>query len=92
MRMPFARRILTAPLAYISSCPMTPSTFCSASVVLPAEGVALGAGGFVSGAKVTFRSPVESVGFGADGCSARAASACAEGEMKVGKGEGNWKK
>lgn len=71
---------------------MTPSTFCSALVGLLSGG-AVGAGGFVSGAKVTFRSPVlGSAVLDACGCSAGVASACAEGEVKVGKGEGNWKK
>ena|SRR6267154_5389338 len=86
-RMPFASRILTAPLWYISSWPITPSTCAGGFSLSTSSGTA--AGGFVSAENETrlLSFPVALPG------SLLSVSDCAgSSETKVGKGAGNWKK
>ena len=84
-RMPFASRILTAPLWYISRWPITPSTCAGGFSLSTSSGT--GAGGFVSAENETcLTSLVEAMIFSLG-------SEWADvGETNVGKGVGNWKK
>lgn len=86
--MPFASRILTAPLWYISSLPISPSTCAGGFSLSTSSGTA--AGGFVSAENETC---LPSLAVGGSCCPL--VSGCVGGcdwEANVGKGAGNWKK
>ena len=98
MTIPLRMRILTIPLSYISSWPMTPSTVgdCSAlSLSVGGWPFALavpGAGDFVSSAKVTFLGKSSPTSDSALPLPWVSAFCGAWRDWKTGKGSGNWKK